>query len=168
MATVEQPSASLVVTWTGLNRLITGATEAAFLAALEEQITTAADATALAVGETAYDGTWTERKARHLARAIAFRAAALSLNVAWLQYATGTQEPLLMDPDSIEAARASFQADAESFESLVTSGTEQSTFALPAVGASTFSVSSSDRTPSERLALIDERDNVSASDVENG
>lgn len=168
MATVEQPSASLVVTWTGLNRLITGATEAAFLAALEEQITTAADATALAVGETAYDGTWTERKARHLARAVAFRAAELALDVPWLQYATGTQEPLLMDPEMLETVKAHMLARAESFESLVTSGTEQSTFALPAVGASTFSVSSSDRTPSERLALIDERDNVSSSDVDNG
>jgi len=169
MASYIRPNAAEVVNLTGLNALITGSDQTLFLQALEQRIQDGEDECAAVVGESTFDGSsWTARQARMLSRATAYRTAALALDVPWLQVATGTQEPLLMDPDEIENVQAALLARAQGLEALVTSGTEQRPFAMPAFGSSTFTRSASDRTPSERNALLNESDDVAADDVENG
>lgn len=173
MATVSAPDASEVVAETGLSELIQGTSNATFLAQLTKKIMVAEAETAVAIGEARYDGDgWTLRKALLLKKAVAYRTAAACLNVAWLQYATGTQEPLLMDPDSLNETRQLFTEEAQRLEELATAETETSTaetpFAMPSFGASTFTVTTGDRSPSQRNALGDERDDISASDTERG
>jgi len=172
MATPTAPLPSEVVQKTKLSQLIDGVSSLEFLRALKDKISDAEAETAVAVGESRFDGDgWTARQVLLLRSAICYRTAASCLDGAWLQFATGTQEPLLMDPDAIESARLQFHSEAERLEGLATSGIESTPkrpFSKPSAGASTFTVGSSDRRPSARNVLTDERDDVSASDTENG
>jgi hypothetical protein len=171
MASYSSPTPAAVIRWTGLNSLIDGVTSTAFQAALRDLIADVEVETALAVTESVFDSTTlTDRKVSALKQAVGYRTAARALDVAWLQVATGTHEPLLMDADAIAEAVDRFTAKAQELEALATAGTETSAeerpFALPSVSSSTFTTSSADRTPSERLAALDESDDVSVYDEE--
>lgn len=172
MAEVVTPSSFEVVSRTGLSELITGATEQAFLEELESLIPSARAECVLAVGRARFTGTLEDEEALLLADAICFRTAARALNVPWLQKVTGTHEPLLMEEAAdIAAVREGFRAEAERLEGLATSGVETSEdrpFARPSIGSGTFTRSSSDRSPSERNALVDERDDISSFDTDAG
>lgn len=172
MPSTSTPTGAEVVTRTGLNRYITGlSNDSALELWLESDIIPDAEAeAALAVGESVYDSAnLSARQARGLAGAVCWRAAALALLSPALQKVTGTQEPLLMeDAGDITDLVDWLAAKARRLESAVVSGRETTPFALPAASSSTFTPTDSDRTPADKYALLDERDNISADDTVNG
>lgn len=118
-----------------------------------------------------YTGTRTAAQERLLARAERCRAASLLLGRPAVLRALGDHPPLLME-DSADltalADRLAAEADALVRKVAAGSATETVPFALPRVGAGTFTFTSADRTPADRMALQDESDGISAWDTDNG
>lgn len=171
MATITAPSATEVRRYCGLDEQITGESSANFDTRLASFISDGTAEVALAVGESQYDGSnWTTRGALVVKRAIAFRAGAGFLADPATRKRMGTQEPLLMeDGESIEALIERMLETARRLEQLASSGHDtEPPFALPTMTASTFVPSTTARTPSQRNALIDERDDISAWDEDTG
>lgn len=171
MASVSNPTATEVRRYCGLDEQITGESSANFDTRLTSFISDAAAEVAMAVGESAFDGsTWTTRAALALKRALALRTGAGFLMDPATRKRMGTQEPLLMeDGESIDGLVDRFTETARRLEQLAASGLDSTPpFALPAVASSTFTPSTTDRTPSQRNTLIDERDDISAWDEATG
>lgn len=172
MASYSRPTAADIMAATGLNRYLSAYDEEEFGEWLATLVQDGEDEAALEVGESAFDAaTWTERQARTLARAVCYYTAAVALTHPELQKVTGTHEPLLME-DAAEIAEVQdrLRARGESLLNLVESGastgTDDEPFALPSISSSTFDVTGDERTPSEKLALQDERDDRPAWDTD--
>lgn len=171
MATVTNPTAAEVVARTGITTYLTGEGQSAFDTRIDGYVADVEAETAAAVGEAAFDGSgWTARQAKLLAKAISHRAGAAMLRWCVTQDVTGTGQPLLTSgPEDILGVAEAWEAMADGLERLAQSGTKtKPPFAMPTAEASTFTPSTSDRTPSERNALRDEREDVSAHDLDNG
>lgn len=167
----QAPSGAEIVNWTGLNAFIEDSTAAVFLAWLEALTPDAEGEVALIVGEDAFDGDgWTQRQAGLLRRAVAYLIGGAALTSPEVQKVTGSHSPLRME-DAREIADASERLRNRGLElvNLAFTGIQASTpFAMPAAVSSTFTSTSSDRTPSEREALQDERDDIGSWDLVNG
>ncbi len=170
MASVTPPTAADVIRYCGLSRYVTGESQTAFETRLASFITDAINVVALRVGEASYDGSsWTARQAAVLAQAVAYQAGAYFLLAPEVRKLLGVQEPLLMeDADAIDSAAERLETRTREMVSHVTAGTELVPFAMPAVSSSTFTVGKTDRTPTEKYELTDERDDLSADDTEHG
>jgi hypothetical protein len=171
MASVTPVTAENVRDWTGISTLITGeASIAALDAVLAAHIGTAEAEVALAVGESAYDGSsWTARQVTLLQRAVAYGAAYYFLQEPYLRKVVGSHEPLLsQDAEAIAAVKAEIAAMANSLMTRLQSGQSGSSYRVPSFEASTFEVTDSDRTALDRLVLLDERDDIVGADVDNG
>lgn len=118
------------------------------------------------------DSSLTDRQVRILKRAVSLRTSGIWLWEMLTDKTSGVYEPVLMgDPDDLRALLDLNDTKATELEALFAgAGTAVNTkpFALPAVGASTYTRTSGDRSPSERIALIDQRDNISSDDLDNG
>jgi hypothetical protein len=173
---VNPPTATQILLWTGINQYITGVSSTQLATDLKTLIPDGVVEAALAVGEDVWDSSsLTARQKAALTRAAGFRTARLYLQQPYVQKVTGTHEPHEFEESSdIAAVKAELLQEAERLESLATAGieavVEPSAFALPAFSSGTFdySTDSGDRSPSERLDLQDERDDISELDTDNG
>jgi len=172
MASVNTPTGSEVRVLTGFNTYIRGdASNNALDSWLSSSIIPrAVNRVKLKVGEATYAlATHTEAQADAIATAIAWVAAAMALISPELQKVTGSHSPLLMESaEDIRDARDALMDEADDWIGLATAGTENRPVRKPRFRSSTFTVSTTDRTPGERLDLQDEMDDVSAWDVDNG
>lgn len=169
MASVSTPDIQDVLRATGLAEYASLDTDAEQL--LASTIEEAVAYTALAIGESTYSSSsLTAKQALLIKRAVTLRAGAMALVNPRIRTALGTPEPLLgEDAAAIGEAAMELRREAESIETLISTGTDtQKPFALPASAVSSFTVTSSERSPSELNALRDETDDVSAWDTENG
>lgn len=169
MASYVAPTADQIIK-TGLNQYIQGHTEAEFQEWLESLVQDAEDECALEVTESAFDATtWTARQARQLTRAVSYYTAAIALVSPELEKVTGTQAPVVMeDAEDIADVAERMRRRGKSLLGLVKAGVSEEPVALPSVGASTFDVTTDDRTPSEKNQLQDERDDVGAWNTDEG
>lgn len=172
MVAYSQPTGAVIRGYTRLQGQAFEQTDTELEAALLARVADGEDAVFSRVGvsyET--DSSLTDRQVRHLQRAVSFRTALVFLFELEVDHAGGTHAALLSDPEVLARVIERFEAQALEQEGLLEgSGQAVDTrpFALPAVSASTFTVSTSDRLPSERNELLDESDDISASDTENG
>lgn len=119
--------------------------------------------------DTLYTGTRTSAQGRALAQIERLLAVSKALNRPMTMKALGIHEPVLMeDSDSLRELSTYFRDQAYDLLSRLLSGTSTRPFAMPSVGSSTYTRTSSDRSPSERISLIDERDDIAADDLDNG
>ena len=172
MATISTIAGADVRGTTGFNTYITSEeTDGSLDAWLEGSIIPKAELRVrLKAGEAAYAGSdWTEAQASAMEAAVCYYAAAMALLSPELQKATGSHSPLLMeDAEEIAALRDRLVGEAEEWIALATSGHDTAPFSLPSIGASTFTPTQGDRTPLQKLDLLDERDNISANDTARG
>lgn len=172
MATYTAPTGAEIRSYTRLQGQAFELEDAALESALAERLTDGEDDVFSRVGvsyET--DSGLTARQVRHLQRAVSYRTALVFLLELEVDHAGGSQAPLLSDPEVLARVIERFEAQALTQEGLLegaAQAVDTKPFALPAVSASTFTVSDSDRLPSERNDLLDERDDVSSHDTENG
>lgn len=111
----------------------------------------------------------TARQVRLLQAAVSFRTGAVYLAELHVDLVGGTHEPLVVgSAEEVERLIARFEAMAKEYEDLLQGGAEAvdaKPFALPSADSGTFTYTSgTDRTPAERNAALDERDNLSAYD----
>jgi hypothetical protein len=166
------PAGATVRDLTGLNGAMFGLSDAELDVRLKRALTLAEDDVFGRVGQNYRTATLDAYKVRHLQRAVAHRAFALWFDQIITQRATGTHPPLLIDdPETLTALLVRHEEMGDTQESLVIGGspeTRPGRYARPAVSASTFTVVPGDRTPSERLDLITETDDISVFDLNAG
>lgn len=168
MPSVTTPSAKQVIQQCGLRDYLP--LDRGLEEVIQRVIPQAEAQTALAVGETTYDSTaLSARQATALQLAVIYRTGALVLTEPMIRKVLGTHEPLdAEDSDSLAGVLNGLTMKAREMEGLVQTGTATRPFARPAVSSSTFTRGTTDRSPSERNRLTDERDDVAADDTANG
>lgn len=174
MATYSSPSGATIRGYSRLSGAAFGIngvqlTDTELETELAAKVTDGADEVFSRIG-VAYetDTTLTERQVRLLQRAVSLRTAGIWLWEMLTDKVSGTYEPVLMaEPDDIRTLLDLNDTKATELESLFAgAGTAVNTkpFALPSVSASTYTRTSSDRSPSERIDAIDQRDDLATDD----
>jgi hypothetical protein len=169
VATYAAPSAATVRAYTGLNGTMFGLSTGDLDTEIGSRLTDGEDDVFLRIGENYRTDTLSAAQVRALQRAVAHRTAALMLFAVLTQRTTGTHAPHLMeDPEEIQELMQANEREAGKQESLLKGAATKADIrprSKLAAAASTFSVGSTDRTPSERSELLDERDDRSAWDT---
>ena len=170
MATYSTPTGAEMRNWTRIPPDPFGFTNTQLETELATRVQDGEDDTFGTIGDTfETDATLTNRQVRLLKRAVSFRTAVILLRGTLADKTEGAQEPLVMEEaESIRLLIADYVAEAERLEGRVQDVQEEDAVALPSVSTSTFDVDLDDRTPSERADLIDQQDDVSAWDIDNG
>ena len=172
MATYAAPTGATIRAYTRLQGAAYGLTDVELEAALLARVGDGEDDVFSRIGVGYETGSYTARQIRHLTRAISFRTASVFLWELYLDRVGGTIEPLLIaDPDEILRTREACDLRATEQEALLRGAGEvvnTKPFAKPSIDSGTFTILSTDRAPSERGQLQDERDDVSAWDEDNG
>lgn len=169
MAQYSSPPLTELAEWTGLNTHIFQQTDAELTAYLKRLLRPAEASIAVQVGADTFRGSsLTNDQVLMLQQAVAFGVAWRALFRLKTQKLSGSHAPLLVeDSEALDEAIRDYKTQEQEFAALVTTGSINTPFAMPAVSSSTFSYTSgTDRTPSERNAALDERDDLSSHDAD--
>lgn len=172
MASYSSPSTEEILALTGINTGIEDLTGTELAERLAEVRPWAETKTALSVSASIFSSTsLTAYEASALEASVALRTAAFYLRAAATRKVTGTHEPTLQEEaEAMRAQADAFEEQAEAYERYA-QGLQEETdtpFARPSVSSSTFVLTDLDRLPSERLQLMDEREDLSSADLVGG